>query len=150
MPNSSYSIYIANDGAGNFTPTIRRNPTAASGGTTLTLPASEFFAGSSTTATSTNLLYLAIDAAKRRIENDYTQAAAAARSYSIDIANNGSDVYTPTIRYNPTAPSGGTVLSLPAGELFAGSSTTATSTKLIYLAIDAGKRRILDDRAAGN
>ena len=78
MPNSSYSIYAANDGSGNFTPTARRNPTAASGGTTLTLPASELFAG--TTQTSTKLLYLAIDAAKRRILDDYTQTAAATRS----------------------------------------------------------------------
>lgn len=146
MPNSSYSIYAANDGSGNFTPTARRNPTAASGGTTLTLPASEFFAG--TNQTSTKLLYLAIDAAKRRILDDYTAPAAAARSYSIDVTNNGSDNYSVVIRYNPTAPSNGTTLTLPTGELFAG--TTQTATKLLYLALDSCKRRILDDRAAGN
>jgi hypothetical protein len=140
MPNSSYSIYAANDGSGNFTPTTRRNPTAASGGTTLTIPAGEEFPGSTT-----KLLYLAIDAGKRRILNDYTQSAAATRSYSIDVVNDGSDNYTTTVRYNPTAPSGGTTLTLPTGELFPG-----TSTKLLYLAIDAPKRRILDDRAAGN
>ena len=146
MPNSSYSIYAANDGSGNFTPTARRNPTAASGGTTLTLPASELFAG--TTQTSTKLLYLAIDAAKRRILDDYTQTAAATRSYSIDVTNDGSDNYSVVIRYNPTAPSGGTPLTLPAGELFEG--TAGTTTQLLYLAIDSCKRRILDDRAAGN
>lgn len=146
MPNSSYSIYAANDGSGNFTPTARRNPTAASGGTTLTLPTGELFAG--TTQTTTKLLYLAIDAAKRRILDDYTQTAAATRSYSIDVTNDGSDNYSVVIRYNPTAPSGGTTLTLPTGELFKG--TTATTTNLLYLAIDACKRRILDDRAAGN
>lgn len=144
MANSSYSIYVANNGSGVFTPTIRRNPTAASGGTTLSLPASELFAGA--TATSTLLLYLAIDASKRRILNDFGSNLTA--SYSIDIVNNGSDVYTPTVRRSPTAPSGGTTLTLPASELFAGAA--ATTTLLIYLALDAAKRRILNDRSAGN
>ena len=146
MPFSSYSIYAANDGSGNFTPTARRNPTAASGGTTLSLPADEFFAG--TSQTTTKLLYLAIDASKRRILNDYTQAAAALRSYSIDVLNDGANNYSVSIRYNPTAPSGGTVLPIPNDELFAG--TAQTSTKLLYLSIDACKRRILNDVAAGN
>lgn len=144
MANSSYSIYIANNGSGVFTPTARRNPTAASGGTTLTTPTGEFFAGS--TQTDTDLLYLAIDAGKRRVLNDYTGQPTA--SYSIDVVNDGSDNYTLTTRRNPTAPSGGTVLTLPTDELFAGS--TQTTTSLAYLAIDASKRRILNDRAAGN
>lgn len=145
MPNSSYSIYVANDGSGVFTPTARRNPTAASGGTVLTIPTDELFTGSA--QTTTQLLYLAIDACKRRILNDYTSNPTA--SYSIDVVNNGSDLYTPTARRNPTAPSGGTVLTLPADELFTGVSTQ-TTTLLLYLGIDAGKRRILNDRAAGN
>lgn len=36
---SSFNIYISNDGAGNFTPTVLRNPTTvASGGTAVTIP----------------------------------------------------------------------------------------------------------------
>ena len=41
-------------------------------------------------------------------------------------------------------------LTLPKGELFAGSSTAATTTKLTGLAVGALKRAILNDRAAGN
>lgn len=147
---SSYYLNIANDGNGLFTPTVRRGGTASSGGSTLSLPAGELFAGSSTAATSTKLIGLAIDAAFRAVINDLVSNPTA--SYYINIVDDGASPsnFTPTARRGGTASSGGTALSLPAGELFAGSSTAATTTKLSGLAVGALKRAVLNDRAAGN
>jgi len=146
MPNSSYSIMLTNDGAGTFTPVARRSPsTTPSGGTALTIPYSEFFKGS--TATTTELMYLAVDACKRAIENDTTNKET--NSYSIMVTNDGAGVLTPVVRRAPTTtPSGGTALTIPNSELFAGA--TATTTKLLYLACDACKRAIQNDITAGN
>lgn len=141
---SSYFLNIVNDGTGVLTPAVRRGGTAASGGTALTLPKGELFAG--TTATSTKLLGLAIDAAFRAVINDYVSNPTA--SYYINIADDGSGNFTPTAQRGGTASSGGTALTLPKGELFAGS--TATTTKLTGLAVGALKRAALNDRAAGN
>ena len=69
-------------------------------------------------------------------------------SYYINIVDDGNGVFTPTVRRGGTASSGGTALTIPTGELFAG--TTQTTTKLIGLAIDAAKRAAMNDRAAGN
>lgn len=141
---SSYYLNIVNDGTGVFTPAVRRGGTAASGGTALTLPKGELFAG--TTTTSTKLLGLAIDAAFRAVINDYVSNPTA--SYYINIVDDGSGSFTPAAQRNGTASSAGTLLTLPKGELFAGS--TATTTKLTGLAVGALKRAALNDRAAGN
>lgn len=148
---SSYFINIVNDGAGVLTPTAYRGGTASSGGTTVSLPAGELFAGSATAATSTKLLGLAIDAAFRAVINSYVSNPT--QSYYINIVDDGATPqpnFTPTVRFGGTAASGGTALTLPKGELFAGSSTAATTTKLTGLAVGALKRAILNDRAAGN
>lgn len=148
---SSYYLNIANDGAGVLTPTVRRGGTASSGGTAVTIPSGELFAGSSTAATSTKLIGLAIDAAFRAMINSYVSNPT--QSFYINIVDDGASPqpnFTPTVRYGGTASSGGTVLTLPSGELFAGSSTAATTTKLTGLAVGALKRAILNDRAAGN
>ena len=146
MPNSSYSIMLTNDGAGTFTPVARRSPsTAPSGGTALTIPYSEFFKGA--TATTTELVYLAVDACKRAVENDTSNKETA--SYSFMLTNDGSGVITPVARRAPsTPPSGGTALTIPGSSLFAGAA--ATTTKLLYLASDACKRAIQNDISAGN
>lgn len=143
---SSYYLNIANDGTGIFTPVVRRAGTASSGGTSLTLPYGELFAG--TTQTSTKLIGLAVDAAFRAVINDLVSNPTS--SYYINIVDDGAGNFTPTARRGGTASSGGTTLTLPAGELFAGSSTAATTTKLSGLAVGALKRAILNDRAAGN
>jgi hypothetical protein len=148
---SSYYINITNDGAGILTPVVRRGGTAATGGTAVSLPAGELFAGSSTAATSTKLIGLAIDAAFRALINNYVSYPTA--SYYINIVDGGESPqpnFTPTVYRGGTASSSGTVLTLPSGELFAGSSTAATTTKLTGLAVGALKRAILNDRAAGN
>ncbi len=141
---ASYYLNLTNDGNGVFTPVARRGGTASSAGTALTIPSGELFAG--TTATSTKLLGLAIDAAGRAVLNDYVSNPTA--SYYINIVDDGAGNFTPTARRGGTASSAGTLLTLPSGELFAG--TTATTTKLSGLAIGALKRAILNDRAAGN
>jgi hypothetical protein len=141
---SSYYLNIVNDGNGVLTPAVRRGGTASSAGTSLTIPSGELFAG--TTATSTKLIGLAIDAAFRAVVNDYVSNPTA--SYYINIVDDGAGNFTPTARRGGTASSAGTLLTLPNGELFAGS--TATTTKLSGLAVGALKRAVLNDRAAGN
>ena len=143
---SSYYLNIVNDGTGIFTPTVRRGGTASSSGTALTIPTGELFAG--TTATTTKLLGLAVDACFRAAINDYVSNPTA--SYYFNIADDGTGVFTPTARRGGTASSGGTALTLPNGEFFAGSATAATTTKLTGLASGALKRAALNDRAAGN
>ena len=143
---SSYFLNITNDGAGVLTPAAFRGGTASSGGTTVTIPTGELFAG--TTQTTTKLLGLAIDASFRAFVNSFVSNPT--QNFYINVVDDGNGVFTPTVRYGGTAASGGTALSLPKGELFAGSSTAATTTKLTGLAVGALKRAILNDRAAGN
>lgn len=141
---SSYYVNLTNDGAGVLTPVVRRAGTASSGGTALTLPTGELFAG--TTQTSTKLIGLAFDAAARAVLNDFVSNPTA--TYYINVVDDGSGNFTPAARRGGTASSGGTALTLPNGELFAGA--TATTTKLLGLAIGSCKRAALNDRAAGN
>lgn len=137
---SAYYITVANDGVGNFTPTVRRGGTPASAGTAITFPTAELFPG-----TSTKLLGLAIDVAFRGIINDFANNNVISNSYQINIADDGSGNFTPTAIRNGTPASGGSVLTQPSGELFPG-----TTTKLTGLAVGAPKRAALNDRAAGN
>ena len=139
---SSYYINLANDGTGILTPTVRRAGTASSGGTALTIPTSELFAG--TTSSSTPLIGLAIDAAFRAVINDFVSNPTA--SFYINIVDAPAGTFTPAARRAGTASSGGTALTIPGGELFPLTSTT----KLTGLAVGAVKRAILNDRAAGN
>ncbi len=141
---ASYFLNIANNGSGVLTPVLRRGGTASSGGTALTLPTSELFAG--TTQSTTKFLGLAIDAAFRAVINDFVSNPTAA--YYINIVDDGSGNFTPTARRAGTASSGGTVIAVPNSEFFAG--TTASTTKLTGLAVGALKRAALNDRAAGN
>jgi hypothetical protein len=147
---SSYYLNLVNDGAGLFTPAAQRGGTASSGGSTLSLPAGEFFAGSSTAATTTKLIGLGIDACFRALINDFVSNPTS--SYYINLVSDGNtpEAWTPAVRRGGTAASGGTALSLPKGELFAGSSTAATTTKLTGLAVGCLRRAVLNDRAAGN
>lgn len=139
---ASYFLNIVNDGTGVFTPVARRGGTAAAGGTALTIPSGELFAG--TTATSTKLLGLAIDAAFRACINDLVSNPAS--SYYINVVDDGLGNFTPAAKRDATASSGGTALTLPGGELF----PSTTATKLSGLAVGSLKRAILNDRAAGN
>jgi hypothetical protein len=67
---SSYTIYISNDGAGNFTPTARRNPTTTpAGGTALTIPQVENN-NASPAGTTTLLPGVAVQSALRAIVDD--------------------------------------------------------------------------------
>lgn len=140
---STYLLTISN-AAGVLTPSVTRGGTPATGGTALTIPTGELFAG--TTQTSTKLIGLAIDAAGRAVLNDFVSNPTS--TYYITCTDDGSGNFTPVARRAGTASSGGTALSLPNGELFAG--TTKTTTLLTGLAIGALKRAAMNDRAAGN
>lgn len=139
---SSYYLNIVNDGSGVFTPAVRRGGTASSGGTALTIPSGELFAGS--TATATKLLGLAIDASFRAVINNLVDNPTA--SFYINVVDDGNGNFTPTARRAGTASSGGTLLTMPNGSLF----PTSPTTKLSGLAVGALKRAALNDRAAGN
>lgn len=141
---ASYFFNLTNDGAGLFTPAARRAGTASSGGTALTIPTSELFAG--TAQTTTKLIGLAFDASFRAVLNDLVSNPTA--SYYVNVVDDGSGIFTPTARRGGTASSGGTAITPPNSELFAG--TTQTTTKLSGLAIGLMKRAALNDRAAGN
>ena len=70
---SSYNIYLSNDGSGNFTPTVIRNPgTVASGGTAVSIPFVENNGqgGGVGKANNTLLPGVAIQAGLRAVVND--------------------------------------------------------------------------------
>ena len=136
---SSYYLNIVNDGAGVFTPVVRRAGTATTSGTAVALPAGELFPGSTT-----KLLGLAIDAGFRAVANNLVSNPTA--SFYINVVDDGSGNFTPAVIRAGTASSGGTVLTLPLSELF----PSTTTTKLLGLAVGALKRAALNDRAAGN
>ena len=134
---ATYGINIGNSG-GALTPIVRRAPSVASGGTVLTIPSGELFPG-----TSTQWVGLAAGAAMRACLNDASVNGIAA--YNITLTDDGSGNFTPTARRAGTAASGGTVVAIPSGELFPG-----TTTELLGLAIGAATRAVLNDRSAGN
>ena len=70
VTTGSYNLYLSNDGAGNFTPTVLLNPgTVASGGTTVTIPFVENN-NASPAATTTKLIGVGLQAALRAIVDD--------------------------------------------------------------------------------
>lgn len=73
-PSNRYSINIVNDGSGTFTPASKRDATAASGGTALTIPWVEN-ANSGTADTTSQNLKTAFIAAFLACVNDYATNA---------------------------------------------------------------------------
>jgi len=147
---SSYAIALVNDGNGVWTPTVRRNPTAPSGGTAVTLPWIDN--NNSGANTTTTLIFSGLEACLRGIMNDESTNASTPStfSYSAYMSNNGSGTFTPTVKRNPTQASGGTVVTLPwVGNQSLGSSTPNTS-KHVDVAFRAAMRGVLNDVASGN
>ena len=134
---ATYGINIANS-SGDLSPIVRRAPTPASGGTVLTIPSGELFPG-----TSTKQVGLAAGAAMRACMND--ASVNGINSYQITLTDDGSGNFTPVARKAGTPASGGTVVAIPSGELFPG-----TTTQQLGLAIGAATRAVLNDRSAGN
>lgn len=142
---SSYSITLANNGSDVWTPSARRAGTASSGGTSLTLPWVENTnAGTNTTSKTFNASH---EAAFRAVLSNFA-AGNPGVPFHIEIVDNGSGVFTPSARYNGTAASGGTALTMPWIENT--NAGTNTTTKDLKTAFRAAQSRILADRAAGN
>jgi hypothetical protein len=140
---ASYYITLTNNGAGVYTPVARRNGTAASGGTSITLPWVENELNGANT--SSKLIGTAIWAGWNALVNDLSTNPDLNANYSVNIEWNGSDSWTPTVRRNATVASGGTALTLPWVENeMAGANTT---TKLIPAAMNAVRDAIVNDRS---
>lgn len=122
---ASFSINLINDGSGTFTPAVLRNPTAASGGTTITIPwVMNELDGAST---STPLIGTAIWAGFNAVFNTLsdTEASRTASLY-INILDDGAQNFSVNARYGGTAASGGTSLTIPwAMNTLNGASTTS-------------------------
>lgn len=144
---SSFSLGLANNGSGRWTPTVLRNPTAPSGGTSLTIPwVTNNNSGSSTT---TRTPGIALQACYRAVVDDdvSTSPGTSTNSYSIYLANDGQGVFTPSARLNPTQASGGTTVTIPW--VTNNNSGSSTSSSRIQDAFQAGMRAILNNIADG-
>ena len=74
--------------------------------------------------------------------------AQSSSSFSIYLSNNGSGLFTPTVLRNPTAPSGGTTVTIPWVENTGNGANTTTLQPGV--AVQAGLRAVLDNIADGN
>ena len=131
---SSYYLNIVNDGSNSFTPTVRRNGTASSGGTALTLP--------STMSGALKSLHDALAGARFAVLNDFVTNSDSNPSYYIDIVEDANGNKTATARRGGTASSGGTVLTLSPG--------VSTPTKSLHTAIMVCEFSALNDASLGN
>lgn len=108
---ASFYITLTNT-SGNWSVIARRNGTAASGGTALTIPWVEN-AHTGAGDTSTRLLDVACKVAIRAINNDLSATGLSGQSYRINLVEGPTGVWTPTARRDGTAATGGTVLNIP-------------------------------------
>jgi len=139
---ASYDISLANNGSNVFTPVVRRAGTPASGGTTITLPWVESNANGANTTTL--LIQAAFWAAFTGMVNDFSTNTAFT-SYQITIADNGSGVFTPTLRKNGTPASGGTLLTIPW--VTSNANGANTTSNLLKSAAWAAFTALVNDRS---
>lgn len=135
---ATFSINLSNDGTGVITPSVRRNPTIASGGTTVTIPWVENTLNGA--STSTNFLASALWAGFNAMFNSIAATPAGALlSWDININDDGAQLYTVDVRYSGTAASGGTALTIPWVEntLNGANTTSLFEASLMRVAIDA-------------
>lgn len=135
---ASFNINLANDGAGVWTPTVRRGGTPASGGTTVTLPPIENTLNGA--STSSKLLGTAIwQAFNGMFNNISTTPANNNQPFYLTIADDGSQNYTPTVRFGGTPASGGTLLTLPwiENELNGANTTSILESAVLRSVTDA-------------
>jgi hypothetical protein len=135
---ASFQINLANNGAGVFTPAVIRGGTPASGGTVVTLPAIENNLNGA--STSSKLLGTAIWMAYNGMFNNISQTPANNNSaWYITIADDGSQNYTPTVRFGGTPASGGTALTIPwvVNNLNGASTTSDLKSALLRVTSDA-------------
>jgi hypothetical protein len=135
---ASFHINLANNGSGVFTPTVIRNGTAASGGTTV--PINWVDNNLNGNNTNTKLLGTAVWMAFNAMFNNISQTPANNNSaWYITIADDGSQNYTPTVRFGGTPASGGTTLTLPwvVNNLNGASTTSDLKSALLRVTSDA-------------
>lgn len=109
---ASFSINLANSGAGVWTPTVRRAATAASGGTVVTLPPMENNLNGA--STETQLIGTAIWQSFNGMFNNISVTEANVNQpFYINIIDDGSQNYSANVRFGGTAASAGTLLTIP-------------------------------------
>lgn len=135
---ATFSINLLNDGTGIYTPSVRRNPTIASGGTAVTIPWVENTMNSVSTAT--NFLASALWAPFTAMFNAIAaNSALGLLTWDINISDDGAQLYTPDVRYSGTAATGGTALTVPWAEntLNGASTTSGFEASLMRVCMDA-------------
>ncbi|CAB4143038.1 hypothetical protein UFOVP434_66 [uncultured Caudovirales phage] len=136
---ASFSINLINNGSGTYTPTVLRNPSAASsGGTALTIPwVMNNLNGASTT---TPLLGTAIWSGFNAIFNALSSVEVSRfQDLFINIIDDGAQNYSVNARYGGTLASGGTALTIPwVVNTMSGASTTSdVESALLRVCTDA-------------
>lgn len=147
MAESTYHINLAVS-SGDWTPDVRRAGDAATGGSTLTVPWVEN-ANSGTGDTTSKKLGIAALAALRACLNDRAANGDPSTNYTIQLANDGSGNYDPTVRKDATPAANGTALTIPWVEN-SNSGSGDTTSKNPATACLAALRAAENDRAAGN
>lgn len=141
---ASFYITLVNT-SGNWSVIARRNGTAATGGTPLSIPWVQS-SMSGTGDTNTQMLEVAIRAAQRAIVNDLSATGLGTQSYRINLVEGPVGVWTPAARRDGTAASGGTVLSIP----WLANNHNAppiTEDRDINVALIAGARAVLNEQS---
>jgi hypothetical protein len=140
---ASYFISLTNNGSGVFTPVVRRNGTAASGGSAITIPWVENKMSGANT--SSKLIGTALWAGFTAVVNDRANNPLTNVNYSINLSWNGTDSWSPAALKSATLASGGTVLTIPWVENEMNGANT--NSALISAAFQACRDAIVNDRS---
>lgn len=142
---ASYNIDLAYN-AGDFTPTLRRGGTPASGGSTIPIKWVENNNGYPPTNADTKLFSAAVMAAWLALRNDWANNGGTP-AYQITLTDTAG-VYAPVLRKGGTPSSGGVVVPIKWAENNNGYPPANTSTKLLSSAYILAFGAALNDRVA--
>lgn len=133
---ASFSINIVNDGTGILTPTVLRNPSAATGGTALTVPwLDNNLNGANTT---TNLLGNAIWGLFSAMFNALSATPASqTQSFFLNIIDDGAQNYSVSGNFGGSAATGGTTLTIPWVENTLNGASTSSNLESAILRVVA-------------
>jgi hypothetical protein len=136
---ASFSINLINNGSGVITPAVLRNPSsAATGGTTVTIPWVENTLNGANT--SSKVIMSAIWAGFNAMFSTLSSTEASrTQDFFINILDDGSQNYSVNVRYGGTLASGGTTLTIPwvMNTLNGASTTSDLEPALMRVCIDA-------------
>tara|TARA_R110000868_G_scaffold4119_3_gene25002 strand:+ start:464 stop:904 length:441 start_codon:yes stop_codon:yes gene_type:complete len=135
---ATFSINLLNDGTGSFTPSVRRNPTIASGGTTVTIPWVENTLNGAST-TSPFLASVIWQGFTSMFNSMAATPAGQLLNWDININDDGAQLYSVDVRYSGTAASGGTALTIPWVENTLNGANTASAfeASVMRVCVDA-------------